>query len=132
VKQRNTTLMSFGWALRHFDEFWLGFTSFSYQLRFDGMVLVFILPLIVGLFVAARWSKSRRFYNVVNRRNTFDSSTTYWVYRAYKSAIQVCTIGCIFFSRSGNLTFKKNELIFQSIGLTNVHPEVTTSPSKRG
>jgi len=36
------------------DEFWLGFTSFSYQLRFDGLILVFILPLMVGLFLAAR------------------------------------------------------------------------------
>ena len=36
------------------DEFWLGFTSFSYQLRFDGMILVFILPLMVGLFLASR------------------------------------------------------------------------------
>ena len=37
------------------DEFWLGFTSFSYQLRFDGLVLIFILPLIVGLFIASRY-----------------------------------------------------------------------------
>jgi len=37
------------------DEFWLGFTSFSYQLRFDGLVLLFILPLIVGLFIASRY-----------------------------------------------------------------------------
>ena len=36
------------------DEFWLGFTSFSYQLRFDGLILLFILPLIVGLFIASR------------------------------------------------------------------------------
>jgi hypothetical protein len=36
------------------DEFWLGFSSFSYQLRFDGVVILFILPLIVGLFVASR------------------------------------------------------------------------------
>jgi len=36
------------------NEFWLGFTSFSYQLRFDGLVLVFILPLIFGLFIATR------------------------------------------------------------------------------
>jgi len=36
------------------DEFWLGFSSFSYQLRFDGLVILFILPLIVGLFVASR------------------------------------------------------------------------------
>jgi len=36
------------------DEFWLGVTSFSYQLRFDGLVLLFILPLIIGLFIASR------------------------------------------------------------------------------
>jgi len=36
------------------DELWLGFTSFSYQLRFDGLVLIFVLPLIVGLFIASR------------------------------------------------------------------------------
>jgi len=36
------------------DEFMLGFTSFSFQLRFDGLILVFILPLMVGLFIASR------------------------------------------------------------------------------
>ena len=36
------------------DEFALGFTSFSFQLRFDGLVLIFILPLMVGLFIASR------------------------------------------------------------------------------
>jgi len=36
------------------DEFSLGFTSFSFQLRFDGLVLIFLLPLIVGLYVATR------------------------------------------------------------------------------
>jgi len=36
------------------NDFWLGFTSFSYQLRFDGLVLLFILPLIAGLFIASR------------------------------------------------------------------------------
>jgi len=36
------------------DEFALGFTSFSFQLRFDGLVLIFILPLIIGLFIASR------------------------------------------------------------------------------
>ncbi len=36
------------------EEFWLGFTSFSYQLRFDGVVILFILPLILGLFIASR------------------------------------------------------------------------------
>lgn len=31
-----------------------GFTSFSFQLRFDGLVLIFLLPLVVGLFIASR------------------------------------------------------------------------------
>ena len=35
-------------------EFWMGFSSFSYQLRFDGLVLLFMLPLIVGLFIVSR------------------------------------------------------------------------------
>ncbi len=36
------------------DLFWQGFTSFSYQLRFDGFVLIFLLPLTVGLFLLSR------------------------------------------------------------------------------
>jgi len=36
--------MTFGWA----------FTSFSYQFRFDGLIILFILPLIAGLFIASR------------------------------------------------------------------------------
>jgi len=42
--------------MEEFDEkeFWMGFTSFSYQLRFDGLVVLFMLPLIVGLFIASR------------------------------------------------------------------------------
>jgi hypothetical protein len=35
-------------------EFWMGFTSFAYQLRFDGLVMLFMIPLIVGLFLVAR------------------------------------------------------------------------------
>ena len=35
-------------------DFWKAFNSFSFQLRFDGLILMFILPLIFGLFVAAR------------------------------------------------------------------------------
>jgi len=34
--------------------FWQGFTSMSYQLRFDFLVLLFLLPLTVGLFFASR------------------------------------------------------------------------------
>jgi hypothetical protein len=35
-------------------EFWAGFTSFSYQLRFDGLVMLFMIPLMVGLFLVSR------------------------------------------------------------------------------
>jgi len=34
--------------------FWQGFTSMAFQLRFDVIVLLFLLPLTVGLFLAAR------------------------------------------------------------------------------
>jgi len=34
--------------------FWQGFTSMAFQLRFDGLVLFFLLPLSVGLFIASR------------------------------------------------------------------------------
>jgi hypothetical protein len=35
-------------------DFWMGFTSFSYQLRFDGLVMLFMIPLMVGLFLISR------------------------------------------------------------------------------
>jgi len=31
------------------DEFWIGFASFATQLRFDGLVILFLIPLVVGL-----------------------------------------------------------------------------------
>ena len=34
-------------------DFWSGFTSIYLALRFDGLVLLFLLPLIVGLFIAS-------------------------------------------------------------------------------
>jgi len=39
-----------------FDEkdFWMGFTSFAYQLRFDGLIMLFMIPLMVGLFIVSR------------------------------------------------------------------------------
>jgi len=36
------------------NEFWMGFTSFSYQLRFDGLVILFMIPLITGLFLISK------------------------------------------------------------------------------
>jgi len=35
-------------------DFWGGFTAFSYSFRFDGLVLLFLLPLTFGLFHASR------------------------------------------------------------------------------
>lgn len=35
-------------------DFWMGFTSFSYQLRFDGLIILFMVPLMVGLFIASK------------------------------------------------------------------------------
>jgi hypothetical protein len=36
------------------QEFWMGFTSFAYQLRGDGLIMLFLLPLVFGLFVLSR------------------------------------------------------------------------------
>ena len=35
-------------------EFQMGFTSFAYQLRSDGIVLLFMIPLMAGLFIISR------------------------------------------------------------------------------
>ena len=35
-------------------DFWMGFSAFSSSLRADGVVLLFLLPLTVGLFLASR------------------------------------------------------------------------------
>ena len=43
-------------AQEEFDlkEFQMGFTSFATQLRFDGVVILFMIPLIVGLFIVSK------------------------------------------------------------------------------
>ena len=41
--------LGFDWV-----EFWIGFTAWSSQLRFDGLFLLFVLPVTVGLFILAR------------------------------------------------------------------------------
>jgi hypothetical protein len=35
-------------------EFWMGFVSFANQLRFDGLIMLFMIPLIVGLFIVSK------------------------------------------------------------------------------
>lgn len=39
------------------DEFWIGFASFATQLRFDGLVILFLVPLIVGLLFTSTKNK---------------------------------------------------------------------------
>jgi len=36
------------------SEFWNGFTTWAFQLRFETLFLLFILPLVVGLFLKSR------------------------------------------------------------------------------
>ena len=38
----------------NFDEFFIGFSAWSYQMRFDNLVLIFYLPLTVGLILLSR------------------------------------------------------------------------------
>ena len=35
-------------------DFWSGFSALAFQLRFDALVLIFVLPLTIGLFIASR------------------------------------------------------------------------------
>ncbi len=35
-------------------QFWRGFATFAYQLRYDGIVLTLTLPLVVGLYLLSR------------------------------------------------------------------------------
>jgi len=39
------------------DEFWIGFASFATQLRFDGLVILFLIPLVVGLLLTSTKNK---------------------------------------------------------------------------
>ena len=36
------------------NDFWRGFTAWAFQMRFDVIVLIFILPLIIGLYILSR------------------------------------------------------------------------------
>ena len=43
--------------------FWNGFVSFSYQMRYDGLVVVFLLPIVTGLYLI---SKKNQYANSVS------------------------------------------------------------------
>ena len=43
--------------------FWNGFVSLSYQMRYDGLIMVFLIPTIIGLYVI---SKNNRYANSVS------------------------------------------------------------------
>ena len=39
------------------DEFWAGMSSFANQIRHDGLVVLFVLPLVFGLFMVSKRSR---------------------------------------------------------------------------
>jgi Na+/pantothenate symporter len=39
------------------DEFWVGFTSFAFQMRFDVITVLFLVPLVFGLFLKSKENK---------------------------------------------------------------------------
>ena len=39
------------------NDFWIGFTAFAFQLRLDGLIVVFLLPLTIGLFIKSKTNK---------------------------------------------------------------------------
>jgi len=39
------------------DDFWMGLSSFANQLRHDGLLIVFVLPLVFGLFMISKKSR---------------------------------------------------------------------------
>ena len=44
------------------EKFWLGFTAFAFSMRLDVIIVIFLLPLIVGLFLV---SKNNRYANSI-------------------------------------------------------------------
>ena len=44
-------------------EFWVGFSAFAFQMRFDVIIVLFLVPLLFGLFVA---SKNNRYANSIS------------------------------------------------------------------
>jgi len=39
------------------DDFWMGLSSFANQIRHDGLLIVFVLPLVFGLFMVSKRSR---------------------------------------------------------------------------
>ena len=39
------------------DEFWAGMSTFANQIRHDGLVILFVLPLVFGLFMVSKRSR---------------------------------------------------------------------------
>ena len=47
-------ILPLGSVVFNSHEFWAGFTAFSYESRHDGLIIMLLLPVTVGLFVATR------------------------------------------------------------------------------
>ena len=89
-------------------DFWGGFNAIHSSLRFDPLVVLFILPLIVGLFFKSksgfREPESIIFFNIGSSIfSTFNSCSR----TGNKCSIQTYSINCVFRNGSWCVAFKK-------------------------
>ena len=86
-------------------EFQMGFTSFSYQLRSDGLVMLFMIPLIVGLFIASKnCIKHGESMMVFIAGMLLIAPIPYSFYYTDKPTIQICAISSIFCNGCRSIT----------------------------
>ena len=54
ITQNSAEIEGAGWNP---DDFWMGLSTFANQLRHDGLLIVFVLPLVFGLFMVSKKSR---------------------------------------------------------------------------
>ena len=54
ITQNSAETEGAGW---NSDDFWMGLSSFANQIRHDGLVILFVLPLVFGLFMVSKRSR---------------------------------------------------------------------------
>ena len=54
ITQNSAEIEGAGWNP---DDFWMGLSTFANQLRHDGLLIVFVLPLVFGLFMISKKSR---------------------------------------------------------------------------
>ncbi len=48
------TTQNFSQTEWEWNEFWIGFTAFAFQMRLDSLIILFLLPLVIGLFIISK------------------------------------------------------------------------------